>query len=122
MRLRDGTMPHIGVITMPKFSMNIAGCIEARKWLMKEGLLNKCGPSDCDGITFVHCANELYEQHRSSPYFAFAEIHCLLHDITANMKEEGYNITSLEYLDEKIGDMVSGFTDIIVKLGDKDGN
>lgn len=107
---------------MPEFEMSKHGCIEARKWLKKENLLDKCGPSDCDGITFITCANELFEQHKNSPYFAFAEVRCLLHDITTNLEEEGYNTTSLKYLDTKIGDMVSGFTDIIVKLGDFDGN
>lgn len=105
---------------MPEFEMSKHGCIEARKWLKKENLLDKCGPSDCDGITFITCANELFEQHKNSPYFAFAEVHCLIHDMKMMLDGGVLEQDDLDDLSDKIGDMVSGFTDIIVKLGDFD--
>lgn len=105
---------------MPEFEMNKYGCIEARKWLKQENLLDQCGPSDCDGITFITCANELYEQHINSPYYAFAEIHCLINDMTKLLENGELRTDDMDNLSELVGDMVSGFTDIIVKLGDFD--
>lgn len=97
-----------------KFSMNKTGCIEARKWLKKENLLSSCGPSDCDGITFIVCANELWEQHINSPYFRFAEIRCYIKDLTELLDTGCISKDDLDILDEKIGNMVSAFTDLLI--------
>lgn len=98
-----------------KFELNKNGCIEARKWLHTNNLLDKCGPSDCDGITFITCANELYEQSKTSPYYLFAEVNCLIKDFNL-LLENGELISTddLDHLNELIGNMVSGFTKIII--------
>ena len=105
---------------MPKFSFDKAGCIEARKWLMKENLLNSCGPSDCDGITFVTCANELYKQHTNSPYYHFADVKCFIKDLNNLLDEGCITKDDMDILEIKIDTMVSGFTKLIVDMEEED--
>lgn len=98
-----------------KFEMNKAGCIKARKWLRDHDLLSKCGPSDCDGITFIVCANELYAQRETSPYYMFADIKCHLTDLKLIL-ESGEDLTlgDVNTLENNIEEMVSGFTKLII--------
>jgi len=101
-----------------KFAMSKEGCIEARKWLATENLLGSCGPSDCDGITFIICANELYAQYESSPYYQFAEIRCKLKDLKEMCRDGRLGMQAFDHLDKQIGEMVSGFTDLLINAED----
>ena len=99
-----------------KFEQNKKGCIEARKWLRENNLLEHCGPSDCDGITFIICANELFKQNITSPYMIFSEVFCKISDMKKALDED-YAVSKddLDILEESIGNLVASFTDLLVE-------
>jgi hypothetical protein len=105
---------------MKMFEQNKAGCIKARIWLKENNLLDSCGPSDCDGITFITCANELFYQQQVSPYYLYAELTQdlnLYRDLLAQGKLRDNN---LEDFSKKFDKMIEAFTNIIIKLGDEE--
>lgn len=99
------------------FEYTKQGCIEAKKWLIRENLYHICeAPANCDGFSLIDCANIAKEKQEESGYYCFAKVRCRIRDLINVLDERCISKDDLDTLDDLIGDMVESFTKDIINL------